>query len=342
VSLRGVSLETPRKIFTTTIPSFRKTANFGKLVSFHRSSPRSAMNRRQFNHMLGQMFAVTAFEAVLPRAQAQSPAAVPSAPRFSCEIAMLKLPSFERCIEVVAEAGYQGVELTGYFQDWTPEVQRRLMARMHSLGVMIDMLSGLQASFATPGQTGEFVARVTKHCQVAKGLECPQINIKSGPRLQGTDPQAQFAAAVDNLKRASDAAASNGIEIVIEPIDLIENPTIFLTSVKEGFEIVRAVNRPNVKVLYDFYHEQRGGGNLIEKLEQNIEWVGLIHIADVPGRHEPGTGEIDYTNIYRTLGKLHYSRFIAMEYSPTTDPVSSLRKSRTEAQQALAQGRQAS
>ncbi|MBN9615105.1 MAG: TIM barrel protein, partial [Acidobacteriales bacterium] len=105
-----------------------------------------------------------------------------------------------------------------------------------------------------------------------------------------------------------------------------------------GFAPVRAVNRPNVKVLYDFYHEQRAGGNLIEKLEKNIDWVGLVHIADVPGRHEPGTGEIDYRNIYRALGKLHYNRFIGMEYFPTTDPVASLRKSRIEAQQAMAEG----
>ena len=293
------------------------------------------MNRRKF----GQLMVATALEGALLRAGAQIATSSGSVPRFSCEIATLKLESYERCIEVVAEAGYQGVELTGYFQKWTPEEQRRLMAKMRSLGVMIDMLSGLQASFATPGQTEEFVTRVTAHCHVAQGLGCPQINIKSGKRLGGIAPEAQMAAAVDNLKRASDVAAENGINIVIEPIDLIEDPTIFLTSVKDGFEIVRAVNRPNVKVLYDFYHEQRGGGNLIEKLEKNIEWVGLVHIADVPGRHEPGTGEIDYTNIYRCLGKLGYNRFIAMEYGPTTDPVASLRKSRMEAQQAMAEGR---
>lgn len=267
---------------------------------------------------------------------AQTPAS--SSPKFSCEIHMLKLPSYDRCIEVMAEAGYQGVQLIGYFQKWTPEEQRRIMTKMRSLNVIIDMLSGLQASFAIPGKTEEFATRVTEHCRIAKGLECPQINIKSGKKLQDVDPQVQFTAAVENLKRASDIADKQGINIVIEPIDLIENPTIFLSSVKDGFEIVRAVNRPNVKVLYDFYHEQRGSGNLIEKLEANIEWVGLVHIADVPGRNEPGTGEIDYTNIYRSLGKLNYSRVIGMEYTPTTDPVASLRKARLDAQKAFAEG----
>jgi hydroxypyruvate isomerase len=295
------------------------------------------MNRRKFC----QLIAATALQGVALRDGAQSATSSTLAPRFSCEIGTLKLPSFDRCIEVVAEAGYQGVELTGYFQEWTLREQHRLMAKMHSLGVMIDMLSGLRASFAIPGQTDDFVLHVTDHCHIANGLECPQINIKSGPRLEGANPQAQFAAAVENLKRASDVAANNGINIVIEPIDLIENPTIFLTSVKDGFEIVRGVNRPNVKVLYDFYHEQRGGGNLIEKLEKNIDWVGLVHIADVPGRHEPGTGEIDFANIYRSLGKLHYGHFIAMEYAPTTDPVVSLRKSRMEALEGIAEGKRA-
>lgn len=292
----------------------------------------------------GQSSKVTTVAGVSPRSTVQSATQmevpVQTAPKFSCEIALLKLPSYDRCIEVVAEAGYQGVELTSYFQQWTPAEQRRLLAKMHSLGVMIDMLSGLQASFAIPGQTEEFVTRVTAHCQVARNLESPQINIKSGRRLEGVDPKVQFATAVDNLKRASDIAAESGINVVIEPIDLIENPTIFLTSVQEGFQIVRTVDRPNVKVLYDFYHEQRGGGNLIEKLENNIDWVGLVHIADVPGRHEWGTGEINYANIYRSLGKLHYSRFIGMEYTPTTDPVASLQKSRIEAQVMMREGKQ--
>jgi hydroxypyruvate isomerase len=87
--------------------------------------------------------------------------------------------------------------------------------------------------------------------------------------------------------------------------------------------------------LYDFYHEQRGAGNLIEKLEKNIDLVGLVHVADVPGRNEPGTGEIDYRNIYRKLGELKYDKFVTMEFYPTQDPVGTLRKARLEARQAM-------
>jgi hydroxypyruvate isomerase len=88
-------------------------------------------------------------------------------------------------------------------------------------------------------------------------------------------------------------------------------------------------------VLYDLYHEQRTHGNLIEKLEKNIDEVGLIHIADVPGRHEPGTGEIDYGNIYKKLVELKYTANIAMEFYPTGDVVETLRRAREEAMRAI-------
>jgi hydroxypyruvate isomerase len=125
------------------------------------------------------------------------------------------------------------------------------------------------------------------------------------------------------------------VQIVIEPIDPLENPKMYLTSVSEAFDIVRAVGSPQVRVLYDFYHEQRAYGNLIEKLEQNIDLVGLVHIADVPARHEPGTGEIDYANIYRKLAQLKYDKFITMEFYPSQEPVATLRKARVEAQEAM-------
>jgi hydroxypyruvate isomerase len=101
--------------------------------------------------------------------------------------------------------------------------------------------------------------------------------------------------------------------------------------VSEGFEIVREVGSPKMKVLYDLYHEQRGLGNLIEKLEKNIHEVGVIHVADVPGRHEPGTGEVNFRNVYRRLGQLGYKGVIAMEFYPTGDVVETLLRAREEA-----------
>ncbi|MFZ0662850.1 MAG: TIM barrel protein [Acidobacteriaceae bacterium] len=231
-------------------------------------------------------------------------------------------------MEMVASAGYQGVQLVNEYRKWSREDTRRMKSRMHSLGLVCDTMSGLKTGFADPGATDALLAEFTTLAPVAKQLECPQIILLSGPRIDGMSRETQYAACVENLKRVADVAAKHDLRIVIEPIDPLENPTIWLTSVTDGFKIVREAARPNLKVLYDFYHEQRAAGNLIEKLEANVDWVGLVHIADVPGRHEPGTGEIDYGNIYRKLATLHYDKFIAMEYYPTEDPVASLRRSR--------------
>jgi hydroxypyruvate isomerase len=286
------------------------------------------MNRRQFGQLATGAFLGT---AILP-APGEAP---PARNKFSVMLWTIeKQAPFDRCLEIVAEAGYQGVELIGEFQKWSGDETRRVMARMRTLGLAFDMLSGVKAGFADPNGGEEFLAQATAQMKAANEFESPQINLKSGNRIDGISPAAQHAAAVENLKRAADLAAAHQVQIVIEPIDLLENPKMYMTSISEAFDIVRAVNSPHVRALYDFYHEQRGWGNLMEKLEQNIDLVGLVHIADVPGRHEPGTGEIDYTNIYRKLAQIKYEKFITMEFFPTQDPVTILKKARLEAQQA--------
>ena len=246
-----------------------------------------------------------------------------------------KLAPLNRCLEMVAEAGYQGVELVGEFASWSPEETRRVLARMRSLRLVFDAMSGVKAGFAVPDASAAFLSQFARHLTSAQELGCARVILLSGPAVPGMSPEAQRATAVTNLSRAAEMAAKAQIEIVIEPIDPLENPSIFLQSVTEGFAIVRAVNQPNLKVLYDFYHEQRGFGNLLEKLEGNIGYVGLVHVADVPGRHEPGTGEIRYDAIFRKLAELRYGGWIAMEYTPTQDAVVSLRAARLAATKAM-------
>jgi hydroxypyruvate isomerase len=288
------------------------------------------MNRRQFHQSLTGLAAFSLFQGASLQAMP-----VPSPFRFSVMLWTLDHNSpVEQCIEVVASAGYQGVQLVNEYRKWSPEEMRRMKARMHSLGLVCDIMSGIKTGFADPRATDALLQEFASLIPIAKELECPQIILLSGPHVDGMPREVQYAACVENLKRVADVAARHDLRIVIEPIDPLENPTIWLTSVADGFKIVREARHPNLKVLYDFYHEQRSSGNLIEKLQNNIEWVGLVHVADVPGRHEPGTGEIDFGNIYRKLAALNYDKIIAMEYYPTTDPVSSLRKSRLYALQA--------
>lgn len=291
------------------------------------------MNRREF----GKLGAGAAVGSAWLRAAGQSIGSA-SGVRFSVMLwALEKQAPFDRCVEWVAEAGYQGVELVGEFQKWSSAERAATLARVRGLGIVFDAMSGVKAGFAVPEQKDLFRTQFTEHLQSAVELECPKVILLSGKRVEGLGDAVQRQTSIENLTWAAEKAAKAHVEIVIEPIDLLENPTIYLATVTDGFEIVKAVNSPQVKVLYDFYHEQRGFGNLIEKLEKNIDLVGLVHVADVPGRHEPGTGEIDYGSIYRALAKLNYGHWIAMEYYPTGEPVATLKKSRMEALQAFGQ-----
>lgn len=245
--------------------------------------------------------------------------------------------TFEENLELVAKAGYRHIELVDEFKHWTPDQTQRILARMKVLGINIDTMAGMVRGFADPAGVDAFVAELKALIPIAKQLACGQIILMSGKRLPEVSTGQQHQASIDALTRAARVLSNAGVLGLIEPIDRIENPSIYLDGVAEAFTIVNAVGDPSVKVLYDLYHEQRGYGNLIEKLNANIAQVGLIHIADVPGRHEPGTGEIDYFSIYRRLGQLKYTGMIAMEFYPTGDIIDSLRKAREEAISGLAE-----
>jgi hydroxypyruvate isomerase len=242
-----------------------------------------------------------------------------------------KFGTFENNLERVAQAGYHHVELVGEFKKWSEDDYRRILARMEALKISVDTTSGVGPGFADPAGGDAFLAALKSLIPAAQRFECKQIILLSGKRIEGAPAGSQHTASIEALKRAADVLSSAGLVAVIEPIDRIENPPIYLDGVTEAFEIVKAVDSPNVKVLYDVYHEQREFGNLIEKFEAHIDQVGLIHIADVPGRHEPGSGEINYLNIYRKLAQLEYKGTIAMEFYPTGDIVETLRRARDQA-----------
>ena len=246
-----------------------------------------------------------------------------------------KLGTFDENLERVAQAGYHHVELVGEFKKWSDDDYRRILARMEALKISVDTTSGVDPGFADPSGGDAFLSALKDLIPAAKRLQCNRIILLSGKRIEGAAAGKQHAASIESLKRAADVLSTAGLVAVIEPIDRIENPTIYLDGVSEAFEIANAVGSPNIRVLYDVYHEQREFGNLIEKFEKNMDQVGLIHIADVPGRHEPGTGEINYLNIYRKLAELNYRGTIAMEFYPNGDIVETLRRARDQARALL-------
>ncbi len=294
------------------------------------------MDRRTFNRNLaGAALGAAAFGgnslAGAPLDLAARPTGEESGVPFKLSVMLWtvfeKLP-FEERLEKVAEAGYRNVELVGEYEKWTEEDFRKANNKRRELGITFDTTAGLEHGVADPRARQAFLSDLRQALKIMEKIECPSIIIMSGDTVPGMSRDVQHASCVESLKRAAEIVEGKNVTLLLENIDPEENPNYYLTSVAEGFKIIEKVHHPQVKFLYDFFHEQIAEGNLIEKLEKNIDKVALVHIADVPGRHEPGTGEINYVNIFKKLGQLNYHGYAAMEFLPTGDPVESLRAAR--------------
>ena len=246
---------------------------------------------------------------------------------------ILRDQPFEQRLEKVAQAGYRNVELVGEYAKWSEEDFQRATVKRKQLGIRFDCTAGLKHSLCNPAERDALVAEFRATLPIMERLECPAMIVLSGNTVPGMTFEAQAQSCVDGLKAlvaVVDGKKISGepVRLLLENIDPEENPKYFLTSVARGFDILKSVNHAQVQFCYDLFHEQIAEGNLIEKLEKNIQHVGLIHIADVPGRHKPGTGEINFANIFRKLHELKYDRMVAMEFLPTGDPVEELRAAR--------------
>jgi hydroxypyruvate isomerase len=279
--------------------------------------------------------ATAAFSAALPELGSAEPAPAQAAP-FGLSVMLwtvfAQLP-FEERLAKVAEAGYHDVELVGEYGHWSDADFARANAAATRLAIQFDATAGLAHGVANPETRDAFLSELKAALAPMEKLNCPAMIVLSGNVVPGVSREAQHASCAETLKRA--AAMVEGRQITGQPVRLLlecihleENPHYFLTSANEAIDIVREVNHPQVQFLYDIYHEQMSFGNLIDKLDKHIDMIGLIHVADVPGRHEPGTGEINYANIFRKLAQLNYRHNVAMEFLPTGDEVGTLRAAR--------------
>jgi hydroxypyruvate isomerase len=294
------------------------------------------MNRREFGRSVSGLAAGLAAGTILPaaaEAQGQQSGAGGEVP-FKLSIMLWTVfrgQPFPQRLEKVAEAGYHAVEFVDEFKGWSREDFAAARKKRAELGIECDASCGVWPTLADPNNREKFLAELKDFMPTMHELETTKMVMQAGNVVPGLSREQMHANCIETLKRGGDIAAQNNIELLVENIDPEENHKYFLTSCAEGFDIVRTVGNPHVKFLCDFFHEQIAEGNLIEKLDKNIDLVGLVHIADVPGRHEPGTGEICYPNIYRKLAALNYNRYAAMEFLPSGEPVAALRKAREEA-----------
>ncbi len=240
-------------------------------------------------------------------------------------------------LEKVAEAGYQGYE----FGDWRAVDAQQIVALQRRLKLECVCLVGnrgvnpIGMGLCEPAERPGFLAELRASAEAARRLESRMLVVLSGFKVPKLSRAQQHLNMVEGLKRAHDIVAPLGITMIVEVINTLApveplNPKgnnhadYFLDRTPEAFAMVREVGSPFLKILYDLYHVQIMEGNLIETIRQNISAIGHIHVADVPGRHEPGTGEINFGQVFRAIEQTGFSGYVGMEYIPTKDALTTL------------------
>lgn len=188
-----------------------------------------------------------------------------------------------------------------------------------------DWAAGERGIAALPGREAEFRAGVTRALHFAEALQTSRLNCLVGKRDPSIALSAQRAALVENLRYAATALAGAGITLLIEMLNPFDVPGFLIDSPRAAFEVQDLVAAPNLKVQYDVYHAQRVQGELANTIRQNLDRIGHIQIADNPGRHQPGTGEINYRFLFGLLDQVGYTGYVGLEYAPTGATEDSLR-----------------
>lgn len=250
-----------------------------------------------------------------------------------------EIPFPER-VQLAAEAGVDGIEFFGWDIDLEADEGDTVSVDEEFYGPDIDIgeitreiesnnldfvyMSGDQPPMTDPNVREAALENIEKSVNLAKKYNCPNVNVKSGPRNPSIDDETQHNAIVETLRQAAPIAEATDVNLLLEPLNTQDAPDQFLNTATESIEILEQVDSPNVQLLFDIYHEQIMCGDLIRTLRDSIDVIGHVHVADVPTRNEPGTGEINYENVLRALSDVGYDGYVGCEFIPTGEPVTAL------------------
>ncbi len=213
------------------------------------------------------------------------------------------------------EAGLQAVEFWSWRNKNLDDIARALGET--GLGLTGFIVDPRQA-IVDPATHADFLASVRESVAVARRLGAESLIVITGNEIPGVSRAVQHATVINALRQAAPMAEDAGMQLVLEPLNAVVNhPGYFLTSTLEGFDMVEEVDSPAVRLLYDLYHSVMMGEQPARVLASRGHLIGHVHIADAPGRHEPGTGYIDFPACLRVITDAGYSGPIGLEFWPT-------------------------
>jgi len=239
------------------------------------------------------------------------------------EMIYTEYPFLDR-IKIAADQGFDAVE----FWNWDNKDMPAIKKAAESAGIAIATFqSNRGGTLINPGHRKNFIAGIQESLTMANEMDTKKMFILTDelgedrsvkfqfPELSEED---KYQSVIDGLMEIAPLAETAGVTLVLEPLNnLVDHAGYWLKQAEVGFEIVRKVHSPNLRLLFDIYHQQVTEGNIIERMTKNLDAVGHVHVADVPGRHQPGTGELNFANILKELDHAGYDGYVGLEFEPT-------------------------
>ncbi|PRY71597.1 hydroxypyruvate isomerase [Halomonas ventosae] len=242
-------------------------------------------------------------------------------PKFAANLSMLFTEeAFLDRFATAAAAGFRGVEYLFPYDVEAAAIRKRLDD--HGLTQVLfnlpagDWGAGERGIACQPGRVEEFRAGVDQAIEYARVLGNTQVNCLAGIKPQGVSDDEARQTLMENLRFAAEKLEAAGILLIVEPINTRDIPGFFLNHTEQALAIFDEVGSNNLKLQYDIYHMQIMEGDLAPTIERHLERIAHVQVADNPGRHEPGTGEIHYPFLFAHLDRLGYTGWVGAEYKP--------------------------
>ncbi|MDV7105359.1 hydroxypyruvate isomerase [Vibrio sp. TH_r3] len=249
--------------------------------------------------------------------------------KFSANLSMLFTEyEFMQRFEAAAKSGFEGVEYLFPYDFSHSAIANELTK--HKLTQVLfnlpcgDWNAGERGIACHPDRIDEFRSGVAQAIEYAHALNCKKVNCLAGKKPSTVSEEDAYRTLVDNLRFAAEELKTAGIALVFEAINTIDIPEFFINSTKQAKKIQNDVDSSNLTLQYDIYHMQIMEGDLSRTIEQNLSIIGHLQLADNPGRHEPGTGEINYSFLFKHLESISYKGWVGCEYIPKTNTLDGL------------------
>eukprot|EP01132_Coremiostelium_polycephalum_P006283 gene6283-7828_t len=231
-------------------------------------------------------------------------------------------PDFANRIRLARDAGLDAVEFWKWTEKDIPAVEKALAETKLALSSLV---AEPMIPLTDPASHDAFLVGLRASAEMANRLGAKVLIAQAGDDLPGRTRAEQHLALVDCLTQAADVLAGTGVVLGLEPLNtLIDHKGYFLHSTVEGLDIIDEVNRPEIRIVYDIYHSLVMGEATADVLKSRIDRVAHVHIADHPGRNEPGSGTLELSKSLHWLFDNGYNGFVGLEYRPTADTQSSL------------------